>query len=116
MSDADTGLTLGSRLRAVWRRTQRKHFSAGLLAMCRWGIPLFLLGMIVDRLVYLPSGGRVAILAVLLCTSLYKAWRHGWRHLQFFDAARTALEVETQHGGLESLLVTAVQLLSLIHI
>jgi hypothetical protein len=109
MSDGNQELTLKSRLRAVWRRTQRKHYSAGLLAMCRWGIPLFLLGMAVDRLAYLPTAGRAVILGILVCVSFYKAWRHGWRHLRRFDAARTALAIEDQHGGLESLLVTAVQ-------
>ena len=109
MSDGTQEFTLKSRLRAVWRRTQRKHYCAGLLAMCRWGIPLFLLGMAVDRLAYLPTAGRAVILGILVCVSFYKAWRHGWRHLRRFDAARTALAIEDQHGGLESLLVTAVQ-------
>ncbi len=59
---------------------------------------------------YLPDGGAGGDPGdPASCVSLYKAWRHGWRHLRRFDAARTALEVEKQHGGLESLLVTAVQ-------
>ncbi|MFT5412020.1 MAG: hypothetical protein ACI9NC_004757, partial [Verrucomicrobiales bacterium] len=110
MTDANPQLTLESRLLAVWRRTQRKHFSSGLLALCRWSIPLFLVGMAVDRLAYLPTAGRAAILAILLCVSFYKAWSLGWCHLRRFDAARTALAIEKQHGALESLLVTAVQL------
>ncbi|MFP6899199.1 MAG: hypothetical protein VCA38_21615, partial [Roseibacillus sp.] len=109
MTDGNQGSTLKSRLLAVWRRKQRRHLFAGLLAMCRWGIPLFLLGMAIDRVAYLPTAGRAVILLLLLGVSLYKAWRHGWRHLRRFDAARTALAIEDQHGGLESLLVTAVQ-------
>ena len=109
MSKAHPKPVLESRLRAVWLLTQRKHISAGFLAMFRWGIPLFLLGMAIDRLTYLPTAGRAVILAILVAVSLYKAWRHGWRHLRLFNATRTALEVERQHGGLESLLVTAVQ-------
>ena len=101
--------TLGSGLRAVWNRTQRRHLFAGLLALCRWVIPLFLAGMVIDWLAYLPTAGRASILLVLVCVSFYQAWRHGWRHLRGFDPTRTALEIEDQHGGLESLLVTAVQ-------
>ena len=96
-------------LRAVWQRMQRKNISAGFLAIFRWGIPLFLLGMVIDWLTYLPSAGRVVILAILVGVTLYKAWRHGWQHLRPFNATRAALEVEERHGGLESLLVTAVQ-------
>lgn len=109
MTNATTERALESRLRAVWRRTQRKHISAGLLAMCRWSIPLFLVGMAIDWLAHFPTAGRYAVLVVLVVVSFYKAWKKGWRHLRFFDAARTALEIEKQHGGLESLLVSAVQ-------
>ena len=79
MSKAQSTSALDPCLRAVWRRTQRKHISAGFLAAFRWGIPLFLLGMAIDRLTYLPTAGRAVILAVLAGVSLYKAWRHGWR-------------------------------------
>jgi hypothetical protein len=109
MSNDNQESTLGSGLRAVWNRTQRRHLFAGLLALCRWGIPLFLAGMMIDWLAYLPTAGRASILLVLVCVSFYQAWRHGWRHLRGFDPTRTALEIEDQHGGLESLLVTAVQ-------
>jgi len=96
-------------LRAVWNRTQQRHFLAGLLALCRWGIPLFLLGVTIDWLTYLPSSGRAVVLLVLVSVSFYQAWKHGWRQFRGFDATRTALEVEDRHDGLESLLVTAVQ-------
>ena len=109
MTNDNQESTLGSGLRAVWNRTQRKHLFAGLLALCRWGIPLFLAGMVIDWLAYLPTAGRATVLLVLVCISFYQAWRHGWRHLRGFEPTRTALEIEDQHGGLESLLVTAVQ-------
>ena len=34
---------LDSRIRTVWRRGQTLHLVAGLLAFCRWAIPLFLI-------------------------------------------------------------------------
>ena len=101
--------TLEPSLRAVWNRTQRKRFFAGLLALCRWGIPLFLVGMTLDWLAYLPSSGRLVVLLVIVSFSLVQAWRQGWRYLRAYESTRTALEIEDRLGGLESLLVTAVQ-------
>jgi hypothetical protein len=109
MTNATQESALESCVRAVWRRAQRKHFSAGLLAMCRWIVPLFLVGMAIDWFAHLPSAGRAVVLLILVVVSFIKAWKRGWRHLRRFDATRTALQIEKQHGGLESLLVTAVQ-------
>ena len=101
---------LDARLRSVWRRDQVLNRAAGLLAFCRWALLLFLIGMAVDWLVDLPAAGRVGILVILIVVALSKAWQSGWRHLRRFDPSRTALRVEKHHGGLESLLVTAIQL------
>ena len=101
---------LDSRIHTVWRRTQLLHVSAGFLALCRWAIPLFLVGMTVDWMTYMPTPGRVVIMGIVLIVSLYKAWHCGWRHLCAFDATHTALRIEKHHGGLESLLVSAIQL------
>ena len=109
MTDENKELSLESRLRTVWQRLQRKHLCAGLLALCRWAISLFLLGMALDWLIDLPSIIRIVMLAALVGVSLYQAWRSRWQNLRRFNATRTALQTEKQEGGLESLLVTAVQ-------
>ena len=101
---------LDARLRSVWRRDQVLNHTAGLLSFCRWALLLFLIGMAVDWLVDLPAAGRVGILVVLIVVALSKARQSGWRYLRRFDPSRTALRVEKHHGGLESLLVTAIQL------
>jgi len=101
---------LESCVQAVWRRSQRKHLVSGLLAICRWGIPLFFLGMLIDRYAYLPTAGRAAILLILLTASLYQAWKHGWRKLRSFDSTRTAMAIEEQQSGLDSLLTTGIEL------
>jgi hypothetical protein len=44
-----------------------------------------------------------------LGVSLCKAWRAGWRYVRVFNPVRAALQIEEHHGGLESLLVAAVQ-------
>ena len=97
-------------LHSVWQRTQNKHISAGIFALLSWGIPLFLIGMAIDRFAYLPTAGRAVILAILVGVSLYKAWQKGWQHLQKFNPTKTALEVEKHEGGMDSILVTAVQM------
>jgi hypothetical protein len=101
---------LDSRIRVVWRRRQTLHLIAGLLAFCRWAIPLFLIGVAIDWMIYMPALGRVGSLITLLVVSCYRAWRCGWRDLRAFDATRTALQLEAHHGDLESLLISAVQL------
>ena len=110
MTASPTNKVLATRLKAVWRRQQRLHQTGGLLAFCRWGLVVFLIGMVADWLLGLPVAGRVLILGALLGVALYMAWRAGWGQLRRFDASRAALQVEKHHGGLESLLVTAVQL------
>lgn len=109
MSEFRQKKLLDARLRSVWRRDRTLHRTAGLLTFFRWALLLFLVGMAVDWLFGLPSAGRVVLLVALLSCALYKAWHSGWRHLRRFDASHAALRVEKKHGGLESLLVTAVQ-------
>jgi hypothetical protein len=100
---------LDIRIKSVWQRGQILHLAAGMLALFRWAVLLFLVGMAVDWMTDLPAAGRVAVLVTLLAVSLYKAWKCGWRNLRRFDATHTALQMENHHGGLESLLVSAVQ-------
>ena len=110
MTDSTTNKVLAARLKAVWRREQVLHQTGGLLAFCRWGLVVFLIGMAADWLLDLPVAGRVLLLGALLGVALHRAWRAGWGQLRAFDASRAALQFEKHHGGLESLLVTAVQL------
>lgn len=100
---------LDSRIRAVWVRGQIFHLVAGLLALCSWAIPLFLIGMVIDWMTYMPIPGRVVILITLLTVACHRGWRRGWRDLRPFDARRTALQLETYHGDLNSLLISALQ-------
>jgi hypothetical protein len=108
MSD-NPSQTMNQCLRAVWRRAQRKHALGGLLAFARWFVPLFALFVVIDRFAYLPGWLRALAALALLVAALRQAWRHGWSRLRGFDATRTARQVERAHGGMDSLLVTAVQ-------
>jgi len=101
---------LDTQIKAVWQRGQMLHLAAGLLTFCRWAVMLFLAAVAIDWMTDMPVAGRVAMLVTLLAVSLYKAWQNGWRNLRAFDATHTALQLENHHGGLESLLVSAVQL------
>jgi len=102
-------VNLRSCLTAVWRRSQTLHIVAGTLAFCRWAMPLFLVGFAIDWLLDLPATVRGAILVALIVVSVVTAWQGGWRDAGTFDALRTALRIEKHLGGLQSLLVTAVQ-------
>jgi hypothetical protein len=100
---------LDTRIRSVWGRGVTLHLIAGLLAFFRWTIPLFLIGVFIDWMTYMPTSGRVVILLTLLTVSCYRAWRGGWRHMRSFDVRRTALQLESHYGDLKSLLVSAIQ-------
>jgi len=101
---------LDLKLRDVWRRRQTLHLGAGALAFCRWGVLLFLAGIAIDWLVDLPAAGRMVFFVGMLAVAAYQAWRCGWCDARAFHPVHTALQVEEQVGGLESLLVTSVQL------
>ena len=101
---------LDSRIKSAWRRNQVLQLVSGLLNFCRWVVPLFVLAVAIDWMTFLPSAGRYVVLAGLLAVGIYKAWNFGWRNLRRFNATHTALLLEKHHGGMESLLVSAVQL------
>ena len=105
----NTHSSLNQCLRAVWQRGQRKHLIGGLLAFARWFVPLFFVAVIIDRFAYLPGWLRAIAALALLAAAARQAWRHGWSRLRGFDSTRTAKEIELSRGGMESLLVTAVQ-------
>lgn len=96
-------------LRTVWRRTWRRHAVAGLLALVAWAVPSFVAAVAIDWFADLPDWLRGCVAVAIVAVSLRAAWRQGWRHLRRFDPSRTAVEVEKHAGGMESLLVTAVQ-------
>lgn len=101
--------TLNQCLRKVWLRAQRKHLLGGLLAFVRWFVPLFLLTIVIDRFAYFPSWLRALCAMALLLVAFRQAWRHGWSKLNGFNATGTAKQIERAAGGMDSLLVTAVQ-------
>ena len=101
---------LDSRIKSTWRRNQVLQLVSGLLNFCRWAVPLFVLAVAIDWMTSLPSAARHAVLVGLLAVGIYKAWNFGWRNLRRFNATHTALLLEKHHGGMESLLVSAVQL------
>ena len=100
---------LDARMRAVWLREQRLHLLAGALAFCRWAVPLFLVGVLIDWLTYMPAFERAVMLVALLGVSFFRAWRCGWRRLRPFNARQTALQLEAHHTELDTLLVSAIQ-------
>ncbi len=108
MSDSINN-TVNQCLRAVWQRSQRKHAIAGLLAFARWFFPLFVAVIIIDRYAYFPGWLRALVAIILLVVAIRKAMAQGWGKLQTYNATRTAQQVEKANGGMDSLLVTAVE-------
>lgn len=101
--------TLNVCLRAVWQRTQQRHATGALFAFARWFIPIFLVIIVIDRFAYLPGWVRAIATLALLAFSLRKAWQGGGSLLRKFDSNRAAQQIEQSQGGMDSLLVTALQ-------
>lgn len=101
--------TLNERLESVWKRNQIKHVYSALMAFVVWAIPIFLLGVLIDRFAYLPPLARILVLIFLFGVSIYNAWKSGGKFLHRYDAIRSARQIEGHHTVLDSLLTTAVQ-------
>jgi len=101
--------TLNQCLRAVWMRTQQRHASAALLAFARWFVPIFLVLILIDRFAYLPGWLRAIATIALVLFSFRQAWLGGGSLLRRFDSTRAARQIELTQGGIDSLLVTALQ-------
>jgi hypothetical protein len=100
---------LNQRLRAVWWRTQQRHATGALLAFARWFIPIFLIIILIDRFAFLPGWLRALAALGLLVFSLRQAWLGGGSLLRRFDSTGAAQQIELSQGGMDSLLVTALQ-------
>jgi hypothetical protein len=105
----ETDNSLRQCLHAVWQRTQRRHAMGALLAFARWFVPLFLAVVVLDRFVGMPGWLRAVAAAALLLVALRQAWRNGGSMLRRFDAMRAAQQTEHARGGMDSLLITALQ-------
>ena len=101
---------ISSYIHGVWHKKQTLNWSSGALAFIFWGVLLFLAGMLIDWLTFMPSAGRIVLFSLMFAGALVMAWRSGWKNLRLFNARNTALQIEKSLGGCESLLVTAVQL------
>ena len=101
---------LDARIRGAWLRIASLNATKGLLTFVHWAIPLLLISIFLDWMTFMPSSVRGIVLALASGTSLYHGWQNGWRHLRLFNAVDIALTLESKHGNLNSLLVSAVQL------
>lgn len=115
MSQETTQTRLDACVETVWRRTQTRYFTHGLSVFIAWLIALFLVAMAVDWLISLPAIVRVVMVLGVVGYPLYQAWLAGWQYLRAYNAARTALQIEEHVGGMESLLVSAIQFRQFAH-
>ncbi|MBT7701802.1 MAG: hypothetical protein HN700_16060, partial [Verrucomicrobia bacterium] len=90
-------------IHGVWQKKQALSWTSGALAFIVWGVVLFLAGMLIDWLTFMPSVGRVVLFSIMLVGALVMAWRGGWKQLRLFNARNTALQIEESIGGRDSL-------------
>jgi len=102
------------KLRAAWRRQRRYFHLRGLAQVLIWAVTLAAVDFFVDWLFIFrmrwPVAWRLPLLAANAAVLLWVLYHEWLRHLKRFDAVRVALQLESKHPELASLLVSYVQL------
>ena len=109
-TDSPAGRSVERKLRAAWHKERRYQHARGLSHFVVWAVPIILLSFVLDRLLEIPGWGRALLLVVDLATLGWVAWHYWLRYLRPYDETRVALEVESRHPDLRSLLVSYVQI------
>jgi hypothetical protein len=104
------GRSLQDKLRSAWRRERLFAHARGILHVVAWSCLLLAGTFLLDRALFLPGAGRIAVLLGGLGCLASVGWLRWGRHLHRFEALRTALRVERLHPELDSILVSHVQL------
>ena len=104
------GSAVEAKIRKAWRKERRFFHSRGVCFFLLWALALILLDFLVDWLFLIPGYGRIILLSVNVAALASVMWREWVRHLRRYDPVRTALQVETRHPELQSLLVSFVQI------
>jgi hypothetical protein len=102
------------KLRQAWRRQRRYFHLRGLAQLLIWAIALAAVDFAVDWLLIFrmrwPVVWRLPLLAANAAVLLWVLYHEWLCHLKRFDAVRVALQLESKHPELASLLVSYVQL------
>lgn len=97
------------RLRGAWTRQVRFVLSRGVCYLAIGLCALILTDLVLDWLLRLPGSARLALLALNAVVLGWTAYARLVRHLRGFDELRTALQVEREYPGLQSLLASGVE-------
>ena len=73
---------LNSCIHSVWLKKQTLNGTSGAIALICWGGVLFLAGMLIDWLTFMPAAGRVVLFSIMLTGALVMAWRSGWKKIR----------------------------------
>jgi len=108
-----SGTTLLERkLRGAWRRERRFFHGRGLCHFLVAAVGLVVLDLAADWSFSLPGPLRILLGLGNLTVLVWVFLRYWWCHLRPFNSSRVALQVEKSHNGLQSLLISHVQLKS----
>ena len=101
---------IGHKLRRAWGRERLFVHLRGLGHFVPWLAGMFFFDLLLDWSLVLPGWARVLLLLANLGVVGWLTYHHWLRHLRHFDSTRVSLQVEKLHPGLNSLLVSYVQL------
>jgi hypothetical protein len=100
---------LERKLVQAWRRRRLFVDLRGAFRVVSWAAVLLVIAFFVDWGLNLSAAGRLALVTVGTAAIVATVYYHWLRHVTRYDPLTTALEVETHHPGLNSLLVSYVQ-------
>ncbi|MDE0596747.1 MAG: hypothetical protein ABGZ49_02755 [Akkermansiaceae bacterium] len=107
-------LSIESKLREAWQQEWRYFCIRGASRFVVWLIALLALDFLIDWGLFAKSGmsGNIGVFLLLVNLAVlgWVLWFDWLRYLKPYDPVMTSLEVEKQHPGLTSLLVSYTQL------
>jgi hypothetical protein len=112
MSDVKSK-TIEEKLRQAWRSERRFYNLRGLARFLIWVVVMIVLDFLIDWGIFFRSRMSTRIgyflLAINAAVLIWILWREWLRHLKRFDPVIVALEVESRHPELSSMLVSYIQ-------
>lgn len=105
--------TIDQKLVELWKQERRFHHVRGAARLALWLVALLIVDFIIDWGIFFQANSNLNIGLLLLIVNLavlgYVLWKEWLRHLKPFDPVIVALEVETRHPELASVLVSYTQ-------
>ncbi|MEM7395176.1 MAG: hypothetical protein AAF492_22825, partial [Verrucomicrobiota bacterium] len=105
--------SIEQKLRQAWKKEQQFYHLRGASRLAVWAVVMILVSLLIDWQILFRSriaGEELQLLLVINVVVLIWVLWHEWlRHLKPYDPESVALEVESKHPELHSMLISYIQ-------